>query len=80
MSLGKHVLSKHAQSRNDLNLENISVITICSGSVSILTKKVQMDLKYSEHVFDRLVFKCPVDNTVAISGQRERDSVNIAHA
>ena len=39
-----------------------------------------MDLNHSEHVFDRLVFKCPVDNTAAILGQRERDSVNIAQA
>ena len=80
MSLGKHAFSKHAQSRNDLNLENISVITICPGNVSILPKKVQMDLNHSEHVFVRLVFKYPVDNSSAISGQRERHSVNIAQA
>ena len=29
---------------------------------------------------DMLVFKCPVDNTSAILGQWERDSVNIAQA
>ena len=80
MSHGELALRKHAQSRNDINLENISVIAICSRNVSILTKKVQMDLNHSVHVFDMLVFNCPVDNTSAILGQRERVSVNIAQA
>ena len=39
-----------------------------------------MDLNHSEYVFGRLEFKCPVDNTLAILGQRERDSVNIVQA
>ena len=39
-----------------------------------------MDLNHSVHVFGILVFKCPVDNTLAILRQRERYSVNIAQA
>ena len=39
-----------------------------------------MDLNHSEHVFSKLVFQCPVHNTSAILGQRERDSVNITQA
>ena len=66
MSLGELALSKHAQSRNDINLENISVIAICSGNVFYINKKVQMYLNHSVHDFGMLVFNCPVDNTSAI--------------
>ena len=38
MSLGKFVHCKHAQPGDILNLENISIIAICSGSVSVLIK------------------------------------------
>ena len=38
MSLGECALCKHAQSGNFLNLENISIIAICSGNVPVLTK------------------------------------------
>ena len=69
MSLGVLALCEHAQSRNDLNLEKISVIAICSGNGLILLKKFQMNLNHSVHVYGLLVFKCPVDNTSAIIGQ-----------
>ena len=38
MSLGEFALYKHAQSGNFLNLENVSIIAICSGNVPVLTK------------------------------------------
>ena len=65
MSLGELALSKHAQSRNDLNLENISVIAICSGNVPIFTKD-SIGPKSPRTRFAMLVFKFRVDNISAI--------------
>ena len=65
MSLGQFALCEHAQSGNFLNLENISIIAICSGNVPVLTKDSN-GLNHSEHVFGMLVFQCPVDRCSAI--------------
>ena len=69
MFLGEHALCGHAQSGNSLNLENISIIAICSGNVPMLTKKVQLNLSNSVLILDMLVFKCPVDINSTKSAQ-----------
>ena len=80
MSFGEHALSKHAQSINDLNLKKHLYNYDLLRKRVYTNKKIQLDLNHFEHVCGGLVFKCPVDNTLAFLGQRERDSVNIAQA
>ena len=74
MSLGELALCKHAQSGNFINLENISIIAICSGNVSVLTEDSYRP-KSLRICFRNVCVTIPYRQVFSHSWQWKRDSM-----